>query len=595
MNTAIPSGASAIQLAALLSLLLAFGAAATAQEAASASSRNPAAGRWVVHDTKDPITDESGFEARLSNTVNNERTGNGRTGEFEVTATCSTDAVLFKITYFSEPNPGYQLTVLTPGPKLVARVAIDGRATSAVSSVPEHRNEAFFLFAHKEPDQGQEFLSTLGKGLAGVSVTDISPDELFGARLMKMELPLANGDLPLLEIHPQDPGFQKFASRCRAAREEELKRRNPYGPPSISDSTWNLIKKADTTKNKDLAAYLQRIGYIEGSVSVEAVPGATCSAVYTPGDILPGLLDWNSDTMQTVYARCTDERSTASQRPRQTTIGEIFIDRTGLAQLKKRRAALIAFGVGEAPAPAEPDAPTQPLPASWTTKSWFVCPPVSLYDESKKVRTTVQVPTPVSVISHGNGRFQIRFTSGSMDLYEAFSNQIVESCPRASLLPAQPAGTNDRGAEAVAAGQRTAAGWVDPRTKLMWTVKDNGVDINWREASEYCSTLGAGALYSDWRLPTILELRTIYDPASSRNTQPLSHSVSVDGLTFQAGQFWTYHLRGEIALSGQMLWSSTNDGSGSYGGVRGFEANNGQDVRIGRNEKTFFRALCVRP
>lgn len=39
-----------------------------------------------------------------------------------------------------------------------------------------------------------------------------------------------------------------------------------------------------------------------------------------------------------------------------------------------------------------------------------------------------------------------------------------------------------------------------------WMSKDNGVDINWFDASKYCRNFGAG-----WRLPSVDELTSIYD------------------------------------------------------------------------------------
>jgi hypothetical protein len=52
----------------------------------------------------------------------------------------------------------------------------------------------------------------------------------------------------------------------------------------------------------------------------------------------------------------------------------------------------------------------------------------------------------------------------------------------------------------------------DTLTNLMWAQADNMGDITWRDAQIYCKTPPiAGYKYSDWRLPTILELRTLYN------------------------------------------------------------------------------------
>lgn len=54
---------------------------------------------------------------------------------------------------------------------------------------------------------------------------------------------------------------------------------------------------------------------------------------------------------------------------------------------------------------------------------------------------------------------------------------------------------------------------LDTQTGLMWAAKDNGVDTNWDEAKLYCENYSAGG-YTNWRLPTLDELGTIYDQAS---------------------------------------------------------------------------------
>ncbi|UCH08805.1 MAG: DUF1566 domain-containing protein [Deltaproteobacteria bacterium] len=52
----------------------------------------------------------------------------------------------------------------------------------------------------------------------------------------------------------------------------------------------------------------------------------------------------------------------------------------------------------------------------------------------------------------------------------------------------------------------------DTLTNLMWAQADNMGDITWHDAQIYCKTPPiAGYKYLDWRLPTILELRTLYN------------------------------------------------------------------------------------
>jgi len=59
-------------------------------------------------------------------------------------------------------------------------------------------------------------------------------------------------------------------------------------------------------------------------------------------------------------------------------------------------------------------------------------------------------------------------------------------------------------------GQTQASTWTDPATGLMWTKKEKGDWVDWKEAHEYCHNLKLGG-YSNWRLPELNELQHIYD------------------------------------------------------------------------------------
>jgi len=52
--------------------------------------------------------------------------------------------------------------------------------------------------------------------------------------------------------------------------------------------------------------------------------------------------------------------------------------------------------------------------------------------------------------------------------------------------------------------------WADPSAGLIWAATDSGKDITWGKEIKYCSSLRLAG-YSDWRLPTIEELSSIYD------------------------------------------------------------------------------------
>jgi hypothetical protein len=128
--------------------------------------------------------------------------------------------------------------------------------------------------------------------------------------------------------------------------------------------------------------------------------------------------------------------------------------------------------------------------------------------------------------------------------------------------------------------------WVDPSTGLMWTWKDNGTDLNWRQAMKYCRDLRLAG-YSDWRLGKIEELNGIYDK-----------SVEAPGLAGTGpGRGFTWHVKGNLFLTGNQ-WSSTrlgDDRGHPSGYASRFDFNEGRVFN--GDEITFYtnkRALCVR-
>jgi len=97
---------------------------------------------------------------------------------------------------------------------------------------------------------------------------------------------------------------------------------------------------------------------------------------------------------------------------------------------------------------------------------------------------------------------------------------------------------------AVVRAQRES--WQDRATGLTWTRKDNGSDVDWKAARDYCE--GMRLSRSAWRLPTIAELATIHDPS-------LSSSFLRDDP--QRAYKVNYHIKGDIVLTESSVWSST--------------------------------------
>jgi hypothetical protein len=110
--------------------------------------------------------------------------------------------------------------------------------------------------------------------------------------------------------------------------------------------------------------------------------------------------------------------------------------------------------------------------------------------------------------------------------------------------------------------------WPDPSTNLVWATLDNGNDVNWNEADNYCRALNLGG-YSDWRLPEIGELMTIYDPNANLNGN---------------------RIKGEIIVGRPWVWSATRGGAGAW---YLYLPGGGHDT-LDLDHRENWRALCVR-
>jgi hypothetical protein len=101
----------------------------------------------------------------------------------------------------------------------------------------------------------------------------------------------------------------------------------------------------------------------------------------------------------------------------------------------------------------------------------------------------------------------------------------------------------------------------------MWTKMDNGKDVNWVQANQYCiHLLWAG--YAGWRLPTYSELTDIQDSSLPQN------------------------VKGNLQLTGAE-WSTSN--GNDFGEEWSFYFLNGRSFSGQITNSAKMRALCVRP
>lgn len=109
---------------------------------------------------------------------------------------------------------------------------------------------------------------------------------------------------------------------------------------------------------------------------------------------------------------------------------------------------------------------------------------------------------------------------------------------------------------------------------LEWADSDNGFDINWNEATKYCSSKG-----SEWRLPTAAELE---------NSFQLGHSAPCASVWLTR---YTCKVSSNSRLTGIVYWSNERNGPSEAWFVSlavGNRGTNSVEIRDLR------RALCVR-
>jgi hypothetical protein len=121
--------------------------------------------------------------------------------------------------------------------------------------------------------------------------------------------------------------------------------------------------------------------------------------------------------------------------------------------------------------------------------------------------------------------------------------------------------------------------WTDSVTGLMWAKRDNGGDVTWPQAAEYCRKLQLAG-HSGWRLATIDELQGIYDPAIHIPGQ------CCGGITV------SWHVKGNLQLSGWEWSRSKGNASGEAWDFSFTDWGVRNSYQQGLSD--YARALCVR-
>jgi TPR repeat protein len=130
------------------------------------------------------------------------------------------------------------------------------------------------------------------------------------------------------------------------------------------------------------------------------------------------------------------------------------------------------------------------------------------------------------------------------------------------------------------ASEASAGVWTDQETGLMWTKKDNGSDVTWQQAADFCRNLQL-ASHSDWRLPALDELQRVYDS-----------NVNVPGQCC-GGKDATLHVKGNMQPSG-WEWSNWKESISLENGAWAFSFTMASTLHSRTDLSHFHRAMCVR-
>ena len=179
------------------------------------------------------------------------------------------------------------------------------------------------------------------------------------------------------------------------------------------------------------------------------------------------------------------------------------------------------------------------------------------------------VPTrPVSQPPPSRAR-RMRVSLGKISLILSVTLGLSAAAGCASNPSAEPAGGDD-GTPPLESTEATVI-----LNDFMWTVEDNGQDIDWNNATALCDDLTLGG-FSDWGLASIPQLEALYDPAASYVPRDGTNAV---------------HVRSPIRLTTYYVWSSERSGTGS---AWYFFFGSGYRNSLQVSNSTNGRVLCVR-
>lgn len=114
----------------------------------------------------------------------------------------------------------------------------------------------------------------------------------------------------------------------------------------------------------------------------------------------------------------------------------------------------------------------------------------------------------------------------------------------------------------------------DTKTGLIWQQAESGT-MPWKEALTYCETLGLAG-HSDWRMPTIVELQSLFDSIFENSS---ANKKKFPGISYA---YWSSNPNPD--KSGDAMTVSFMAGDG---GTYSADVKNAQDVRAVRGGNNY--------
>jgi hypothetical protein len=121
----------------------------------------------------------------------------------------------------------------------------------------------------------------------------------------------------------------------------------------------------------------------------------------------------------------------------------------------------------------------------------------------------------------------------------------------------------------------------DTTTSLVWSQKDNGADVDYNGAKAFCDGMTLGG-HDDWRLPTLEELKALYD----------EHVASPPTYLYR-GKPYPLRMDPAFQLTAPGIWSSSMRYQ-NRGVAWTLFFSSGREVSTAPTASNYQRALCVR-